>query len=196
MRRFWAVLAGGAVAGGVWYVFHRSTTSEDGDTVRHLGKKVPEEHVVTRLRILTCNDVYEIVNLPRVKTAFDALRLAPNQGTTVATLPGDFLAPSLLSSIDSGKGMVDLMNKCGFDYVSFGNHENDIPYDQLLHRIKQSRFQWLNTNMKALPLPEDLADRCPDHCLLEVSGPGDSTRKVGLIGLLTEDKNLYRPGKQ
>eukprot|EP00961_Rhodomonas_salina_P058618 787443-Rhodomonas_salina.2 len=30
---------------------------------------------------------------------------------TITILPGDFLAPSLLSSLDKGKGMVDCMNK-------------------------------------------------------------------------------------
>ena len=31
----------------------------------------------------------------------------------ITTLAGDFLGPSLLSSLDQGKGMIDCMNKVG-----------------------------------------------------------------------------------
>ena len=35
------------------------------------------------------------------------------QPNTITMLPGDFLAPSLLSSQDKGRGMVDLLNRVG-----------------------------------------------------------------------------------
>jgi len=51
------------------------------------------------------NDVYELENLPRFATAkkVEASGAGPNV-TTIALLAGDFVAPSLLSSLDKGRG--------------------------------------------------------------------------------------------
>jgi hypothetical protein len=63
------------------------------------------------LRILSVNDVYEIDYWPNFSTANKELRQAPSvlsptsKTTTISVLPGDFLSPSLLSSLDKGKGM-------------------------------------------------------------------------------------------
>ena len=51
------------------------------------------------LRVICVNDVYELEHLPRLKTAVKELRTE----NTVVLLAGDFLAPSLLSSLDSGE---------------------------------------------------------------------------------------------
>lgn len=37
--------------------------------------------------------------------------------------------------------------RCGVEYVCFGNHETDIPHTELLRRIQQSNFKWINSNM-------------------------------------------------
>lgn len=34
-----------------------------------------------------------------------------------------------------------------FDYVGIGNHEFDLSVKNLLHRVKQSTFKWLNSNI-------------------------------------------------
>ena len=57
------------------------------------------------LKIVTVNDVYEIDNLARLRTAVDEERACGSK--TICTLPGDFVAPSLLSSLDKGTSMVD-----------------------------------------------------------------------------------------
>ena len=56
------------------------------------------------------------------------------------TMGGDFLAPSLLSAIDGGAGMVRVMNEIGVTHVCFGNHEADVPSRMLLQRIAESKF--------------------------------------------------------
>lgn len=67
---------------------------------------------------------------------------------TIVICCGDFAAPSLLSSLDEGYGMIDVMNMCGIDYVCFGNHETDISISALYDRIvHQSHFTWINSNM-------------------------------------------------
>ena len=60
-----------------------------------------------RIRILAINDVYELENLPRLATLRRRLRPPPD----AVVLAGDFLSPSMLSSIDQGRGMVDMLNR-------------------------------------------------------------------------------------
>lgn len=54
------------------------------------------------LRVICVNDVYEMDHMPRLKTAVKELRT----DNTVVILAGDFLAPSLLSSLDSGEAFL------------------------------------------------------------------------------------------
>ena len=80
------------------------------------------------LRIIQINDVYELDNYPYFKTLVDAKKKgndddpenAPDK--TLVVLSGDFLGPSLLSSLDKGRSMVDIMMSCGITHVCFGNH--------------------------------------------------------------------------
>jgi len=137
------------------------------------------------LRIIAVNDVYELHNFAHLDTIIKKFR-TPN---TITMLPGDFIAPSLLSSLDHGKGMIDVMNKVGIDYVCFGNHETDVPFDELQKRIAEYQGVWVNTNMPSFAIEPAL----PTHAIVDVKGGGQE-RRVGLLGLLTEDKNLYQKG--
>ena len=96
-------------------------------------------------------------------------------------LPGDFLSPSILSSINYGKSMVDCLNEIGLDYCCFGNHEDDIPFDELKERIKESKFIWLNSNINNLDI--DMPDKIKKY--VEIND------NIVLIGLATHDKKLY-----
>eukprot|EP00960_Hanusia_phi_P054129 762550-Hanusia_phi.AAC.9 len=138
------------------------------------------------LRIIFVNDVYELKNLPQ----FDSVIRHHGIPNTIVMLPGDFLAPSLLSSLDKGKGMMDMLNRvggCGVQYVCFGNHETDIPVSDLRERIKEYKGKWINSNMR------DFEPSLPEYDVIEVKA-GGQTRRVGIIGLLTTDKNLYQKG--
>eukprot|EP00961_Rhodomonas_salina_P021310 286535-Rhodomonas_salina.1 len=134
-----------------------------------------------RLRVLFVNDVYELDNWPRFLTAVN--KLTVDKDNTLILLPGDFVAPSLLSSLDHARGMIDCMNLAKIQYVCFGNHETDIPHAELINRIKESNFKWINSNMTDINLG-DL--KLPEYEEITVKG-GGQTRRVGLIGLLTED---------
>jgi hypothetical protein len=72
------------------------------------------------LRIIQINDVYELEHYPSFKTLVDEKSQGPDK--TLVVLSGDFLGPSLLSSLDKGRGMVDTMMACGITHVCFGNH--------------------------------------------------------------------------
>ena len=148
------------------------------------------------LQLVQVNDVYEIDNWP----AFATLRRRAaaefaHLGPTIGVVPGDFVAPSLLSSLDRGLGMVDCMNAAGVDYVCIGNHESDIPVSALHDRIRESRFVWLNSNMPEFPRSPSLPEM-PEFRVVEVTSAADPghTRRIGLIGLCSEDRSVLSKG--
>ena len=49
---------------------------------------------------------------------------------------GDFVGPSLMSSVTQGGHMIDALNAIGVDYATFGNHELDYGYQSLKDRLK------------------------------------------------------------
>jgi len=147
-----------------------------------------DEGVGCHLRILHVNDVYELDNFPFLKAAVDDLSKGVPPSNVLTTLAGDFLGPSLLSSLDNGKSMVDCMNRLPVKAVCFGNHESDVPYSSLTKRVAEFKGAWLNSNM----LGFDPA-ATPDNVVLELEGG----RRVGLVGLNIgggENKSLYRDG--
>merc|ERR1719265_757434 len=73
------------------------------------------------LRVIHITDVYTLVNFPSLKTLIQQ-KTDEFPGKTVTMLTGDFLAPSLLSSIDKGEGMINCLNALPVDYVCWGNH--------------------------------------------------------------------------
>ena len=62
----------------------------------------------TFLRIISVNDVYKLGNYPRVATAVKAARAAAKDMdfVCISTLPGDFLSPCALTSLDGGRAMM------------------------------------------------------------------------------------------
>jgi 2',3'-cyclic-nucleotide 2'-phosphodiesterase (5'-nucleotidase family) len=152
------------------------------------------------LRIIQINDVYELDNFPNLSTLIqqhstqrsgpesDSENAAPDK--TLVVCAGDFLAPSLLSSLDKGAGMVDCLEAVGVTHVCLGNHETDVGDQALKERIMTSKLAWINTNVPTL---NDIlgVDTIP-HDKIEVSN-GTTTKKVGVLGLLTHDPSLYRP---
>ena len=73
------------------------------------------------LRLISVNDVYELSNLPRLRTLIKETEASGVRFCTI--LAGDFLSPSILSSIDKGRAMVRCLNALPMTHVSFGNHE-------------------------------------------------------------------------
>ncbi|WP_437812656.1 5'-nucleotidase C-terminal domain-containing protein [Sorangium sp. So ce1078] len=137
------------------------------------------------LRIVCVNDVYSLDNLPRLASLVRHHAAGPAD-RFIAVMAGDFLAPSLLSSLDHGRGMVDCMNAVPITHTIFGNHEADVELPELRARVREFQGTWLNTNMPSF------APALPTHEILEVSRPGGRTVRVGLLGLLVHVQGLYR----
>src|SRR5262249_40320139 len=103
------------------------------------------------LTLLTVNDVYEITpvqgqgGLAELMTLLRAERATATHHLT--TVNGDFLSPSLMSSMFKGAQMVALFNALGVDVVVFGNHEFDFDTEVTQQRMAESAFPWLGTNV-------------------------------------------------
>ena len=137
------------------------------------------------LRIVCINDVYSLENLPRIATLVARAKAEEPADLLLTTMAGDFVAPSLLSSLDAGRGMVDCLNAIPITHASLGNHEDDIPAAKLRERIEQFRGVWLSTNVLDL---HPLLRTC--H-VIEVSSANGSKVRVGLIGVVMVEPSAY-----
>lgn len=139
-----------------------------------------------RLRIVSINDVYSLENLPRLKNLVRRAREVDPADATLFIVAGDFLAPSLLSSLDAGRGMVACLNEIGVTHVVLGNHEDDVPVGELRQRVKELRAVWLGTNVSGFEPPLATSD------VIAVAGAGGRAVRVGLVGVVMTDPAVYR----
>ena len=109
-------------------------------------------------------------------------------------LPGDFLSPSTLSSIDGGRGMVATLRTVGITHVSFGNHEQDLKLPTLHQRIIELSKSIEVINSNVLPaVPTSQNEWMPSLTHRHSIVPSSCGRvKVALIGLLSDEPGLFR----
>jgi len=144
----------------------------------------------TTLVIVHVTDVYKLDNFPGLKTLIDQTKEKYPKAKVVSILTGDFLAPYLLSSLDKGRAMIQMLNETPIDYVIFGNHEDDIPHAETCNRIKEYKGVWVNTNMRNHAMFEFQKDVA--YIKIE-SEDGSNKRNIALLGVLTNSPSLYRP---
>jgi 5'-nucleotidase / UDP-sugar diphosphatase len=114
---------------------------------------IPPSRASAPLTLLQINDVYTIRTvdgstpggLARVAALKKQLS-APGKAVLLV-VAGDFLSPSVESSIFKGKQMVDTLNAVGVDIATLGNHEFDFGPDVLRERMKEARWQWVVSNV-------------------------------------------------
>ena len=156
----------------------------------------------TRLRIIHITDVYQLDNFPSLSTLISEKRNEHADMHTISLLSGDFLMPYLLSAVDGGRGMMSVLNALPMDYVTWGNHENDLPHDQLMQREAEYTGQWINTNMKSHESFKTATSSQIDHKVFTLRVKDDSAgnnnattiKKIALLGILTNDPSVVPPG--
>ena len=176
----------------------------------HAAKKIPTENSglsqsddIIEFQFFHINDVYEIGALEngktggmaRVATVFKDLK-AKNPNTFFVHA-GDFANPSLLGTLKyqgqriRGKQMVEVMNACGVDIVTFGNHEFDIKENELQERLNESTFEWLGTSVlhqtadKLEPfykIRNGKKEFVKENLILNIKDADGTTVKIGLFG--------------
>jgi 5'-nucleotidase len=97
---------------------------------------------------------------------------------TLFVLAGDTLSPSVETRTYRGAQMIDAWNVLGLDYAVFGNHEFDLKSEELLKRMKESKFPWLGANVIDTKTGKQFGDT-PPFIIREIGGV-----KIGIIGLL------------
>ena len=97
--------------------------------------------------------VYELHNLSALR-CFIQDNVEPGE-EFLCTLNGDFLSPSLLSSLDLGAAAVSAMNAVPVTHACLGNHEFDHSIEVLGQRLAELDCDVVNTNVFACPPGEE-----------------------------------------
>ena len=134
--------------------------------------------------LLVC-DIYDMApnqdgrgGLAKVAAVFAAERKSRKHIVTVHA--GDAISPSLMSGLDRGAHMIDLLNGLGLDVFVPGNHEYDFGPDVFIKRMAEATFPIFAANLAdaaGKPLPGIAGDY-----VYETDGV-----KFGIIGLTAED---------
>lgn len=138
------------------------------------------------LRLVCVNDVYSLEHMPSLHSLVRHHATTDPADQFIVTMAGDFIAPSMLSSLDKGRGMIDAMNSVGITHASFGNHEDDVPVEELRSRIREFHGVWLNSNITHFEPP------MPAFQILHVTAPGGRSVRVGLLGVVMAGGSEYR----
>ena len=150
------------------------------------------DNIECKLRIVAINDVYKLENFSKLANLIKHQSVGFDKSNVVTTLAGDFLAPSLLSSIDHGRGMVAVMNALPINMVCFGNHESDIPFESLSQRIHEFNGVWLNSNME---MELESNKHCPTFHVKKLRASDGTEQAVAFLGFLIgggKHANTYR----
>jgi 5'-nucleotidase len=139
------------------------------------------------ITLLQLNDVYQISPVDKgqrggfARIATLKKNILAENPNTFMVLAGDTLSPSIGSKLFQGRHIVDLWNQVGLDVATLGNHEFDFGNEVLLHRLQESKFQWVVANVEDKTTGKPFAG-LPPYIIKEVDGV-----KIGFFGLLTPD---------
>ena len=178
--------AAAAAAGAAETSAATTTTGTSSSKKTWLKPSKPHE---ARLTVVQITDVYTLDNFASLKTMLETIRSSqgPND-TVISMLTGDFLSPYLLSSIDRGQGMMDALAATPIDILIWGNHEADIDHRTVCKHVRNFPGTWINTNMQT----HEAMDHQVPYKIVEVVSPdGTHRRKIGLVGVLSDDPKLY-----
>lgn len=135
------------------------------------------------LTLLQINDVYTALpvdggkagGLARVATL--KKQIAAEGRSVELILAGDFLSPSIASSVFKGRQMIEAFDVAGVDLAILGNHEFDFGPDILRQRMSEAKMTWLVSNIFEETTGRPLGDY-PVTLVRDYGG-----LKVGYLGL-------------
>lgn len=164
------------------YVGHRFSGAFGVGVAVHAQQEEPgSPRARAPVTFLQINDVYTTVpiddvgGLARVATLKQQLATAGR--TPVLVLAGDFLSPSVASSVFKGEQMIAALNAAGVDIATLGNHEFDFGDELLVERMREAKWQWLVANVVDTTTGKPIGGAAP--YIVRTYGP----LKVGFLGL-------------
>ncbi len=101
-------------------------------------------------------------------------------GPTFFIHSGDTISPSLLSGIDKGVHIIEILNQMSVDAMVPGNHEFDFGPEVFRKRVAEATFPIVSSNI--LEADGTAPKNTVDTRIVDVNGV-----KVGFYGLTTED---------
>lgn len=131
--------------------------------------------------LVVLNDIDQMTSneprggLDRVAAVVAAERAARDNVLVVHA--GDALSPSIMSSIDRGAHMIDLLNRIGLDIFVPGNHEFDFGPDVFTERMAALSTTRLAANLR--DAQGEPLEGFQDHVIRDISGV-----KVGILGVI------------
>jgi 5'-nucleotidase / UDP-sugar diphosphatase len=154
-----------------------------------------------KVTILQLNDVYEISSIGNAggmaRVAALQKTLSKESDHILTVMAGDFLSPTVIGNLEDelgkvkGRQMVEVMNAVPFDLVTFGNHEFDLPYEDLQKRIDESTFDWISANVShkqadgtVIPFQKNNSP-IPAYKIYEFHNKQGDAFKVGIFGVTT-----------
>lgn len=92
---------------------------------------------------------------------------------------GDAIQGDAIGTLSTGRYLIDIMNKTGYDYAVYGNHEFDYGMDRLKELTKDADFEYLSCNFTNLLNGRTLLDS------YAIQKFGD--KKVAFVGISTPE---------
>ena len=157
------LISRGGGGGGARTATKVSSSSSSSSSSVVAGEDEDDEEEFDTIKIFSINDVYELQNVSKLK-AFVRENTNGLKDPHAVVLCGDFLSPSLLSSLDSGRAAVSVMNKVPVDYVCLGNHEFDHGTAALGARLAELNSVCLNTNVEVKTCENAQEDEDKEEC--------------------------------
>lgn len=99
-------------------------------------------------------------------------------GNVIVTFGGDTISPSLLSGLDEGAHMIDLLNQVGLTAMVLGNHEFDFGPEIAVQRVSEAEFPVLSAN--AVDPDGNLLDGVLPSIMVDAGN-----YRIGIFGLTT-----------
>jgi 2',3'-cyclic-nucleotide 2'-phosphodiesterase (5'-nucleotidase family) len=181
LRRVWACVA-------VVAVVLLGPANAGHDAVFAQQEEPTSPRAAAPVTFLQINDVYSTIpidglgGLARVATIKQQLAAAGK--TPVLVIAGDFLSPSVASSIFKGEQMVAALNAAGLDFATLGNHEFDFGSDLLIQRMAEAKWQWVVSNVVDTDTGKPIGNAAP--YVIRTYG----ALKVGIIGLCLTSEEI------
>lgn len=141
-------------------------------------KALPDDDII----VIYTNDIHCGIEDGFGFAGLSALKQDCETTTPYVTLVdnGDAVQGTLIGTVSKGSYIVDIMNKVGYDFCTFGNHEFDYGMEVLNGLVEKSNAQYLSCNIDFTGTQPTFLDKTASYAIKEY---GDV--KVAFIGATT-----------
>ena len=140
------------------------------------------------------NNAVDLPGFARLYSMIHSIRTDPiirkNKTPVLVLHGGDFLYPSLMSHYFDGRQMVDVLNLCGLDYCTLGNHDFDGVASSLRRNMSDASFEIICSNINDSKTKNSLG--ILNHMVCDDKSNEPFLAMVGIAGKATLRKAAQR----